>query len=171
MQLKKILSLLFVFFNFICFPLFAETMSTDVPLTKNPTTWPRADVQTFGCFLEKELAYRDPKFNCSLKNYHKQINPSKAETYYEGPPFPDSKVQQIHPAIQGIVLSWEHGSLQGVALDFKPGISPSQIVEFFHLPKKGSFVLPNLMSYDIQSSTPTSYSLLLQGFDHQGTGD
>src|SRR6185369_913873 len=107
--------ILFCALFLLCSRSLAETDFHSVPLTKNPITWPRIDVKTFGCFLEKELSYRHPKFNCDLNKYHNEGDPYiKTKAYYEGPSFPDSKLQQIHPLIQGIELGWEHGDLQAV---------------------------------------------------------
>jgi len=152
--------------------LLAETIYRAVPLTKNPATWPRSDVETFGCFLQKELGYRHPKFNCDLKRYKNKGDPNLiTKEYYEGPSFPEAKLQQIHPAIQGITLHWEHGDLQGVTLNFEPGFGPAKIRESFQLRQNAKDGGPNLMSFDIQDSGRGSYSLILQGFDHQGAGD
>ncbi|MFO1519741.1 MAG: hypothetical protein U1F57_08795 [bacterium] len=141
-----------------------------MPLTKNPITWPRSDLRTYGCFLEKQLNDRPPKYNCDFKGTRKNSLPT-AKGYYEGPSFPPSKLGLIDPSIQRIELNWEHGELQGVIMTFKPGISPSQIRDSFHLQEGSTKGLPNVMSIDIQGGERSPYSLILQGFEHQGAGD
>ncbi len=135
-------------------------------------SWPRAGLQEFGCFLEREFKHKHPRFNCSLKNYQNEGDPCKnTEAYYEGVEFPASKVNEVDPSISTISLSWEHGDLQSVSIAFKAKANESQIRTKFHLPVKEQNPRQNVMSYSIQDCSLKSNCLFLQGFDHLGEAD
>ena len=83
-------------------------------------TWPRMSVGAFGCYLEKSLGHRDPRFNCALKHYQNKGDPCKnTEAYYEGPDFPVSLALHVHPLATDVKLDWEHGELQSVTITLK----------------------------------------------------
>ncbi|MBK7963339.1 MAG: hypothetical protein IPK04_20405 [Bdellovibrionales bacterium] len=94
------------------------------PLQRNDfTTWPRAHVKEFGCFLEKEFGYKDKKFNCSLKQYTNKGDPCKnTAEYNEGPEFPKALAGKVNAKIESIDLAWEHGDLQNVSITLKENI-------------------------------------------------
>lgn len=125
------------------------------------TTWTRADVKTFGCFLEKKLGHRDEKFNCSLKNYAAPTDVCKDNRYYEGPTFPQDVVPQINRQFDSIDLSWEHGQLQSVNITLKKRWTEVDARHAFHLPKEAS----------VQTCSYKHSCITLNGFDHMGSGD
>jgi hypothetical protein len=134
--------------------------------------WPRARADRFGCFLERELGFRDPRFNCALKRYVNQGGPCHdTDAYYEGPTFPDEKARRIHPLISQIQLSWEHGALQDVWVIFTRRLSEREVREALHLPDPGRPLPDNVMSLDISDCSKDATCLSLTGFEHIGSGD
>ncbi|MBY0242913.1 MAG: hypothetical protein K2X55_26755, partial [Burkholderiaceae bacterium] len=131
--------------------------------------WPKASVSDFGCFLEKTFAYKDAKFNCSLKNYQAVSDPCKHQ-YDEGLDFPDKFAARIHPLVKRIELNWEHGQLQAVTFEFGKKIDAQFVKAAFGL-DLNSINSKNVMSADIQDCTLHGACLMLQGFDHLGAGD
>jgi hypothetical protein len=126
------------------------------------STWPGADAQEFGCFLEKKFGTRDKKFNCSLEHYENHGDPCKnTKEYYEGPSFPPNKASHINHRIASVDLAWEHGALQSVSVLLDKKYSEKQIRTYFKLPAKAS----------IQDCTKRNSCIVLEGFDHQGSGD
>lgn len=126
------------------------------------TTWPRADVKEFGCFVEKEFGYKDKKFNCNLGQYVNKGDPcNNTIEYYEGPKFPKELAEKVNAKIDSIDLSWEHGLLQSVSIMFKQKYSEKDLSASFHLPVGAS----------IQDCSKTNTCVILTGFEHVGAGD
>ncbi|MGZ3726892.1 MAG: hypothetical protein ACXWQQ_13900 [Pseudobdellovibrio sp.] len=101
------LSLILYPIIFLLIPLTA--FSEDAPTFQRNdfATWPKASVKEFGCFMEKELDYKDKKFNCSLKKYVNMGDPCKNTTkYYEGPQLPKAAAQKIDAKIKSIHFDW-----------------------------------------------------------------
>jgi len=143
-----------------------------VILNKNDfLTWPRAEADQFGCFLEKSFGYRDQRFNCNLKNYQNKGDPChNTKAYAEGPTFPTGIASKVFPGVQDIRLTWEHGELQMVVIELKKVMSDHEARAFLKLPKQDSQLESNVMSISVQPQR-NSTSVLLQGFDHMGSGD
>jgi hypothetical protein len=126
------------------------------------TTWPRADVQRFGCFLETAFNHKDKKFNCALKHYRNHGDPCKnTKAYYEGPQFPPDKVALVDGRFKSLELSWEHGKLQAVVVTLTGKFSETDLRAAFPLPEEAS----------IQDCSLTQTCIVLIGFDHMGAGD
>lgn len=150
------------------------TYAAQAPSKKDVLSWPRTKADQFGCFLEKELGYKDPRFNCSLKNYVNQGSPCTATTEWtEGPAFPHKKAKTIHPLIEDINLAWEHGDLQGVSLTLRKKLTKKAVRKAFNLPKEESYPpsRANVSSISIQDCSLKATCLIIQGFDHQGAGE
>jgi len=119
--------------------------------------------------LEQSLGHREPKFNCSLKKFKPVDNPC-VSAYYDGVEFPPALVAKVHPLLSNIELTWEHGQLQSVSLDFKKGVDANSLRKTFGLDRTSAYP-KNIMSADIQDCSRDSVCLLIQGFDHMGAGD
>jgi hypothetical protein len=129
---------------------------------KNFLTWFRADVKSFGCFLEKDFSYRDKKFNCDLKKYRNNGDPcKKTDLYYEGPQIPKDKYNMISERISSMNLAWEHGRLQEISLTLDKKYNEREVKSFFILPKSAS----------IQECSLSNTCVILTVFDHMGGGD
>lgn len=137
--------------------------------TNNPKIdvqeWPRMPAHEFGCMLETLFGYKDPYFNCSLKDYENHGDPCvNFEEYYEGPEFPEHLVKKINPKLKSIQLSWEFGQLQSVWFIFENKLSVEQIYAEFGID-------PNSFPDNIYAMFPSEGSLQLDGFEHMGAGD
>lgn len=129
---------------------------------KDITTWPKASVVDFGCFLEKEWGYKDGKFNCSLKKYVNKGDPCLNTTeYYEGPKIPNTIAKQIDSKVESIDLIWERGQLQSVALTLDNKYPEKELRKKFKLPT----------SAQVQDCGKKNSCMTLIGFDHLGAGD
>jgi hypothetical protein len=144
----------------------------------NVLSWPRAGVDKFGCMLEKDFETRDPRFNCSLRNYVNRANACGSnEAYYEGPEFPANKAEKVMPQIERISVAHERGQVQAVTLILKQRQTQTAIRALLGLPTSPRAALPsNIVSVDIQGCRPEGAGqicnvVLLQGFDHMGAGD
>ncbi len=148
--------------------IFLLAAATAPPLTKgNLLSWPSSDVKTFGCFLEKELAIKDAKFNCRLGKYKASTNP-RSRAYNEGPAFPREKAATIHALVKEVELDWEHGELREVTLTLTKRMTEAEVRAAFKLPKE----LPeNVMSIRVEECSSDASCLSLTGFEHQGAGD
>ena len=151
-----------------------EQISLD-ELAKSPTinvlAWPRMQVNKLGCLFEKELDYKDRRFNCSMQHYKNKGDPcKKIKQYYEGFEFPKSKIKQIHPLLEDVRLEWEHGALQMVSMTFPKSMSKEQILKLFNIPDANTYP-NNIMSIRLQDCSLTHYCLSLVGFEHMGAGD
>jgi|SRR6185312_3259446 len=123
-------------------------------------SWPKAHADAFGCFLEKEFGFKDKKFNCELKNYHNHGDPCKnVDEYAEGPEFPISAVSQVGTDIKSIQLSWEHGDLQSVSVEFQGKKKMDELTKKYHLPKNAS----------LQDCATNTSCIVVNGFDHLGS--
>jgi hypothetical protein len=131
--------------------------------------WPRMSVRDFGCFLEETFDFKDPKFNCSLKNYKPNGDPC-ADGYYEGFEFPDELARKVHPLLDNIELTWEHGELQSISLSFKQKIDADVLRRAFHVPEETSYP-KNVLDVDVQDCSRDGVCLLIQGFEHVGAAD
>lgn len=113
-------------------------------------SWPRMSVDAFGCLLEKEFGYRDPHFNCSLKDYENNGDPCKSpKVFNEGPVFPESKVGMIHELIDSLQVSYEHGEVQSVWITMKKPLSRNTFIRIFDLPNPLDMNRPNVTEVDI----------------------
>ena len=164
---KKLLLLIMLFENLAYASNDAGALSR-----KDVLSWPRTKADKFGCFLEKSFGYRDRKFNCGLTGYINQGDPCKNfEAYYEGPKFPSEKANLVHPLIQSIELSWEHGDLQAVDITLNKKLDEQEVRKQFNLPKNDNHSRPNIRSISIQQCSLKATCLIIQGFDHMGAGD
>ncbi len=161
-------------FGFRFFTGRGATPHTGPPTIKNGLkevlSWPRMKADAFGCKMEKEWGIRDAKFNCALTHYQSGGDPCKnPEAYYEGPSLPDDFPSKLHPLLQTIQLSWEHGELQAVSLFFKESFSRPEMAELFgyHM----SSDAPNIMDFSTKGCSKEGTCVTLQGFDHEGAGD
>ena len=126
------------------------------------TTWPKASVKEFGCFLEKQFGHKDEKFNCSLKKYVNKGDPClNTVVYYEGPRFPHALAKKIDSKIESIDLIWEHGQLQSVALTLDGKYPEKELRQKFKLPAAAQVA---------ECGKKTS-CITLTGFAHMGAGD
>lgn len=147
---------------FYVFPIAVFSEHQQKLLRSDFTTWPRAHVSEFGCFLEKEFGHKDKKFNCSQKKYINKGDPCKnTEEYYEGPEISQALSTKVDPKIESIHLSWEHGDLQNVSITLKRKYSEKELRESFKLPHGAS----------IQECSKINTCIVLNGFDHMGAGD
>lgn len=140
----------------------------------NILNWPRMKVDEFGCYLEKHFGFKDEKFNCSLRGYVNTGDPChETEAYYEGPSFPPSKAKEINSVVEAVDLSWEHGELQSVSLQFVSKIPEEELKRIFALPPEFNYppLYKNIMDISIQDCSKTGNCLIVQGFDHLGAGD
>lgn len=139
----------------------------------------------FGCMLEKAFEHRDPHFNCATRGFQPVTDPCR-HGYYDGPAFPDGAVTHVDPHLQALQLSWEHGELQSVRLDFAGKLTAKVLAQRFALgplepsddpqdPEIASASYPqghpNISSVSIQRCGKDTTCLVLQGFDHTGSGD
>jgi hypothetical protein len=148
---------------------FATVTHAASPEKNNVLTWPRTKVDRFGCFLEKQFGYKDKKFNCGLKKYRNAGDPcKKVDAWMEGPTLPDRVAKRVNPLIKSIVLSWEHGELQGVNIEFTQKMTEAKIREILKVPALNQ---DNISSLSIQECSTEATCLVLQGFDHVGAGD
>lgn len=146
--------------------------------TLNVLAWPRMAPDAFGCYLEKNLGQRDPRFNCALQGYQNQGDPChNPEAYNEGPAFPEQLASRVHPLATAVDLSWEHGALQQVTVTLRGTLSETQVRQAFNLPHAASASaakLPdNIMAAYVEAASPAQglTSVTLLGFDHMGAGD
>jgi len=126
-----------------------------------------------GCILQTELSYTDSKFNCSYKNYKNNGDPCvKTEEYYEGVVIPNKIAGTIHPLIEDIDLSFEHGNLREITITFKDSVEISTVKKIFSLPKSISHYPINVTDINYKPTNP-NYTrwLSITGFDHVGAGD
>jgi len=148
-------------------------------ISKHPVmTWMRKSPVEIGCMFETELAFKDSVFNCSYKNYVNKGDPCKnSDAYYEGPRFPNTLANKIHPSIKEVTLNFEQGSLQELDITFNDSMLISDIKNIFKL----SDTLPeNVMSINYGENVDSKdkpvnpkYTrwLSLIGFEHMGAGD
>jgi hypothetical protein len=162
------------------------SLASDVlsPPSIDARTWPRMTADAFGCYLEKQLGHRDPRFNCALKHYENKGDPCKnTDAYYEGPAFPPDLATRVHPLATDVQLDWEHGELQNVTITLKGTWNENEVRRVFKLADTHA---SNIMSVDVQYPTgpvddsvghkPSdpmhgSTAVMLTGFDHMGAGD
>jgi len=145
-------------------------------LLLNPITWPRMPVDRFGCLLERELSYRDGKFNCALTGYRNKGTPCvDIESYFEGPAFPLSRVARVAPILASIEIAYQAGQVRAVTLVLKDRLSVAQIRQQLRLPPLEA--LPSHVSsvrFDgcrAGSDGQVCNVVLIEGFEHQGAGD
>jgi len=126
------------------------------------TTWPKASVSDFGCFLEKQFGHKDDKFNCGLKKYVNKGDPCLNTTeYYEGPKFPAKLAEKINAKIESVDLIWEHGLLQSVSLTLNAKYPEKEVRKLFKLAKTAQ----------VDDCSKKNTCVTLTGFDHMGAGD
>ena len=144
------------------------------PARHNVLKWQSMDPVQFGCYVEKTFGIRDPRFHCGARRYVPSSDPCTAgDAYDEGPAFPDAAAARIHPAIKAIDLSWEHGKLQQVSIDFKRKLSRKEIATILALPE--NFEVPQekmkFVSIYIQECSSDGTCLGIQMFEHMGAAD
>ena len=133
----------------------------------NIISWPRMPVDVFGCMMENTFGHRDERFNCSLTDYINYGGPCyNTDEYYEGPEFPESLVEKVHPWMKSISLHWEGGALQMVIFIFdrELNLTEEQILTEFGLD-------PDDLPQNITQVDATYGSLMLEGYMHMGAGD
>ena len=162
MNIKTMAYFLFVFFGLLSLSSFAgeqtKLLKTDF------TTWPKANVVKFGCFLEKEFGHKDKKFNCGLKDHVNNGDPCKnVEAYYAGPEFPLALVDKVNDKIESITLAWEDDRLQNVSVVLKSRYSEKKARKLFKL--------PNNSYTSVSNCGKNNTCISIQGFDHMGSGD
>ena len=145
-------------------------------LLLNPINWPRMPVDKFGCLLERELGYKDGKFNCALKAYKNAGTPcADIEAFFEGPVFPLSRVPRIAPQLSGIEIAYQGGQVRAVTLLVKERLSEAQLRQQLQLPAADA--LPShVLSIRFDGCRPGAAGqicnvVLIEGFEHQGAGD
>lgn len=105
----------------------------------NLMTWFNKNPATFGCFLEQQFGFHDPKFNCGFTDYQRESDPCNKEQYKEGPQIPPDLYGKIHTSIKGINLDWAGGRLRLLTLECRGSVCEEVFRKTFHLPGKGSF--------------------------------
>lgn len=145
-------------------------------LLLNPVSWPRMAVDKFGCLLERELGYRDAKFNCALGGYANAGSAcANVEAYFEGPVFPISRVGRISPMLSSVEIAYQGGQVRAITLLLKERLGEAQIRQHLRLP--ASDALPTHISairYDgcrPDSGGQACNLVLIEGFDHKGAED
>lgn len=145
-------------------------------LLLNPASWPRMPVDKFGCLMERELGYRDAKFNCALGGYANAGTPcANVEAYFEGPAFPVNRVARIAPALASIEIAYQAGQVRAVTLVLKERLGEAQIRQQLRLPAADA--LPThivALRFDgcrAGGDGQICNLVLIEGFDHQGAGD
>lgn len=85
--------------------------------------WIRGGSAEVGCWLERHLAHRDPRWNCAGA-------PAAARdpcdgAWRAGPQVPDAVARRVHPLLRHVTLAWEHGALQSATFAFDPDVPPA----------------------------------------------
>jgi hypothetical protein len=166
-QIGIVTSIFFLFSG----PAAAKKPANRLLIKTDLLTWPRASVPEFGCFLERAFGAKDKRFNCALRGYQSRGDPcQETAAYYEGPRFPKDKSRQIHPLVEDIHLSWEHGELQGVQVTLTKRLDVKEVRRLFRLPVDHKRP-PNVSAISLQACGKRSTCLLLEGLDHLGAGE
>ena len=149
----------------------SDAQAADLPpATVNILDWPRMPSAAFGCFMEKTLGHRDPRFNCNLKSAKPGDPCIDTNAYYAGPTFPPSLATRVHPLASDIDLDFEHADLRMVSIKLTGKFSDAEVRTAFGLP--GDAARPqNIMSISVHDCSLVSTCLTLQGFEHIGAGD
>lgn len=160
-----------------------QALAADLPpASVDVLAWPRLSSSVFGCYMEKTLGHRDPRFNCALKGYDNQGDPCTNPTAYEeGPDFPARLAARVHPLAKDVELSWEHGELQQVTIVLQGMFDEVEVRKAFKLPRAEAYTLTeaeqgalpeNIMDTSVQADPSNGLtSVTLTGFDHMGAGD
>lgn len=85
--------------------------------------WTRWGPSDLGCWMERALAYRDPRWSCSTPASPTVDDPCD-ERWRAGPEVPDEVARRMHPRLRRVALAWERGALQGAAFQFDPDVPP-----------------------------------------------
>jgi hypothetical protein len=168
MRLSLILGLL------LAAPCLSMAAADDSAAQHNVLKWPRMKANDFGCYVEKTFNIKDKRFNCSLTRYVNRGDPCKnTKAYGEGPAFPNIAASRIHPLVKDVDLTWEHGDLQSVSVEFTRKLTRVDIVNIFGLPTESSYPkqYPNIMRIDIQDCSKDGNCLIIDGFEHMGGGE
>ena len=153
-----------------------SAMLTEYPLL----TWLRKSPVDISCMLESQLGYQDRAFRCGTKYVNKGDPCKKTKEYYEGLQIPENIVPKIHPMIKSISLSFEHGELQQVTIEFKDSMIIGRIRSLFAIPANRNQLPANVMDISYGEDLAIArrpddlrYSSMLDitGFDHMGSGD
>lgn len=162
-----------------------DTLKTEyIPsavLTKYPLlTWLRKSPVEINCMLQSQLHYQDRRFKCGTNYVNKGDPCKKTKEYYEGIQIPDSLAVKIHPLFKSISLSFEHGDLQLLIIEFKDSMSIGRIKSMFALPAEQIDFPDNLIYIDYADGESAPFkthdekytnSLMIVGFEHLGAGD
>ncbi len=135
-------------------------------------TWPRMRAPAFGCMLETQFGVIDPVFNCStLGEEHETGDPCKNTiAYYSGIELPADFGPRVHPSIEFLELSWEHGELQNLTIHFGKAMTDSDVEGLLGFSLDGPHP-SNIMSVSKQQCGKVQSCVMLLGFDHAGAGD
>jgi hypothetical protein len=90
--------------------------------------WTRMDPAELGCWMERSLGHRDPRWNCSLSRYENDADAcDDPARFSEGPAFPAALAPRLHPLLTGVALAWEGGALQRIAFTFGRDLAPAEM--------------------------------------------
>jgi hypothetical protein len=96
----------------------ARTRAVDLAL------WARMDPAAFGCWMERTLGRRDPRWNCASPPYPADADPCDDEARFrDGPAFPAGAAPRLHPLLRDVALAWEGGALQRATFTFADGVA------------------------------------------------
>lgn len=93
------------------------------PARVNLARWVRGGPGDLGCWMERNLSYHDPRWNCSTAPAT-PAGDSCEEGWRAGPQVPDPVARRMHPLLRRVALSWERGALQALTFTFDPDVPP-----------------------------------------------
>jgi hypothetical protein len=143
--------------------------SADKPTTA-VLAWFKMNPAEFGCYLQKTFGVRDKKWNCDIKEFKAGGDPCKnTAAYYVGPKFPKKLIKKLSARLSGLQMSWEHGALQNISLDFDSKVAEADARRLFGLPATGA---PAEFSYiEMQDCSKDHSCLIIEKFEHMGAGE
>lgn len=92
-----------------------------VPARLDLGAWLRWGPSDLGCWMERALAHREPRWSCTAPAVPPPDDPCD-EAWRAGPEVPDEVARRIHPLLRRVALAWEHGALQGATFQFDPDV-------------------------------------------------
>ena len=138
------------------------------PPTVDIRSWPRMQTRELGCLMES-LGHRDARFNCALAADVPPGDPCEdTKAYYAGPVFPPALAARVHPLASNVALEFESGQVRWVEVQLNGRFTEREVREAFALP--ADYARPNIMSTHVRIEESLA-SVILLGFDHQGSGD
>jgi hypothetical protein len=124
----------------------------------------------FGCWVERALGYRDPRWNCDLTGWSPSGDPcDDTAPYYEGPELPEADAKRLDHRLRTIGLDWEHGRLREVVFYFEGPVTESLARGAFGLPAEGAPA--GFLDVGMQLCSKSGTCLHIEKFEHQGAGD